>query len=236
MAERIGLTKNITLEWMELAANCKISGLTLDEAYPILKEKIGETIKSPVNSKQIRGTLFNIWFRPEDWFLNRCTEIAKGMPAVEKIPVHWALLLKRYKVFYDLTTVIGGLFDYREEITANQIRNRIFEIWGARDTLQACLPKNIQTFKELKALNAVKPAGTYTRNIMTVSDVNVVQMLCIAVIEASGKEYMTWEEVVRHPALFPFHIVNVSQGDMAACERVSLEKMAGDVVIRVKKD
>ena len=51
MAERIGLSKNVTLEWMELAANCKLSGKAQDEAYPILNEKIGEIIHSPVNAK-----------------------------------------------------------------------------------------------------------------------------------------------------------------------------------------
>lgn len=234
MAERIGLSKNVTLEWMELAANCKTSGMTQEEAYPILNEKIGETIHSPVNSKQIRVILFNMWYRPEDWFLERSTVVAKALPADERIPIHWALLLERYHVFYDLCTVIGGLFDYRDEITLAQIRNRIFEKWGARDTLQNCLSKNIQMFRELKAINAIKPAGTYTRNFMTVSDVSIVQLLCVAVITASGKEYMSWEEFIQHPALFSFHIENVSQADMASCEQLCLERMGDDVVIRTK--
>ena len=234
MAERIGLSKNVTLEWMELAANCKISGMTQEEAYPVLNEKIGETIHSPVNSKQIRVILFNMWYRPEDWFLERSTEVAKGLPVDERIAVHWALLLKRYQVFYDMCTVIGGLFNFRDEITLAQIRSRIFEKWGARDTLQNCLSKNIKMFKELKSINAAKSAGTYTRNIMTVSDVNITQLLCIALITASGKEYMSWEDVIQHPALFPFHIVNLTQADMASCEHLFLERMGDDVVIRVK--
>ena len=70
MAERIGLTNNVTLEWMELAANCRISGKTQEEAYPILNEKIAESIRSPGNQKRIRVSLFNMWYRPEDWFLD----------------------------------------------------------------------------------------------------------------------------------------------------------------------
>jgi len=108
-------------------------------------------------------------------------------------------------------------------------------MWGARDTLQNCLSKNIQMLRELKSLNTIKPAGTYTRNTMTLSDVNVMQLLCIAIITASGKEYMSWEEIVQHPALFPFHVNNMTQADMAACEKLTLERMGDDVVIRVKK-
>ena len=130
-------------------------------------------------------------------------------------------------------TVIGGLFQFRDEITLDQIRKRIFEKWGARDTLQSSLSKNIQMFKELQALTSIKPVGTYTRNIMSISDTHVVQLLCISIIEASGKDYMTWEELLQHPALFPFTIDDVTQGDMASCEHIRLERMGDDVVFRV---
>ncbi len=233
MAERIGLSKNVTLEWMELAANCKLSGKTQAEAYPILNEKIGETIHSPVNSKQIRVILFNMWYRPEDLFLDYSVKAAENLSTDERIGVHWALLLKRYQVFYDLCTVIGGLFDFREEITLGQIRTRIFEKWGARDTLQNCLSKNIQTFKELKSIIATKAPGTYCRNTMTLNDQKIMQLLCAAVIERSGKEYMTWEEIVQHPALFPFQVVDLTQADMASCKHLCLERMGDDVVIRL---
>ena len=233
MAERIGLSKNVTLEWMELAANCKLSGKTQDEAYPILNEKIGEIIHSPVNSKQIRVILFNMWYRPEDWFLNYSVKAAENLSTDERIGVHWALLLKRYQVFYDLCTVIGGLFDFREEINLGQIRTRIFEKWGAREPLQNCLSKNIQTFKELKSIIATKAAGTYCRNTMTVNDSKIMQLLCAAVVERSGKEYMTWEEIIQHPALFPFRIIDLTQADMASCEHLCLERMGDDVVIRL---
>ncbi len=234
MAERIGLSKNVTLEWMELAVNCRLSGKTQDEAYPILNEKIGETIHSPVNAKQIRVILFNMWYRPEDWFLDTCTKAAANLPTNERIGIHWALLLKRYQVFYDLCVVIGGLFDYREVITLAQIRNRIFEKWGARDTLQNCLSKNIQTFKELKSLSAAGAPASYQRKTMILNNAKIMQLLCVAIIEQSGKQYMTWEEVIHHPALFPFKIENLTQADMAFCDRLCLERMGDDVVIRVK--
>ena len=234
MAERIGLTKNVLLDWMELAATCRLAGKTQKEAYPILNERINETIKSPVNVKQIRVILFNMWYRPEDWFLQACTKAAGGLSTNERIAIHWALLLKRYPVFYDISTVIGGLFNYRDEITLGQIRDRVFEKWGARDTLLNCLPKNIQTYKELKAVAATNKAGTYRRCITKLNDITVMQLLCEAIIDHSGKQYITWEELVHHPALFAFSIVNMTQADMASCDWLCLERMGEDIVIRVK--
>ena len=70
---------------------------------------------------------------------------------------------------------------------------------------------------------------------MTVNDPKIMQLLCAAVIERSEKEYMTWEEIVQHPALFPFQIHDLTQADMASCEHLCLERMGDDVVIRVKE-
>ena len=41
-------------------------------------------IHSPVNSKQIRVILFNMWYRPEDWFLDYSVKETK--PAAAKNP------------------------------------------------------------------------------------------------------------------------------------------------------
>ncbi|MBR6029740.1 MAG: hypothetical protein IKP40_11720 [Clostridia bacterium] len=58
-----------------------------------------------------------------------------------------------------------------------------------------------------------------------------MQLLCAAIIERSGRQYMTWEELMQHPALFPFRIENLTQADMASCEWLHLERMGNDVVI-----
>ncbi len=233
MAERIGLSKNVKLEWMNLAADQHLLGKTQTEAMSVIDDKIHESITCQANVRTIRAILMNMWFKNQDWFLDTASEIIRGVAPNERIAIHWAMLLKRYPVFYDLCTVIGGLFQFRDEITLDQIRKRIFEKWGARDTLQSSLSKNIQMFKELQALNSIKHVGTYTRNIMSISDTHVVQLLCISIIEASGKDYMTWEELLQHPALFPFTIDAVTQGDMASCEHIRLERMGDDVVLRV---
>ena len=78
--------------------------------------------------------------------------------------------------------------------------------------------------------------GTYNRNIMTMENPQVMQLLCAAIIERSGKEYMTWEEIIQHPALFPFRISNTTQADMAACDHLTLERMGDDIVIHLKTD
>ena len=45
---------------------------------------------------------------------------------------------------------------------------------------------------------------------------------------------MTWEQIVHHPAMFPFEIEHVTQADVAACNQLLLERMGDDVVIRLR--
>ena len=152
MAEQISLTNNVDLVWMELAVNCRIRGKSRAEAREILDAKISETIKSKDNIRKKRDILLNMWYRDDEWFLNRSVQAADGMPTNSRIPLHWAQLLRYYPVFYDLASTTGTLFQYREEITTNQIRERLFELWGARASLLNSLPKNIQTLKELQEI------------------------------------------------------------------------------------
>ena len=81
--------------------------------------------------------------------------------------------------------------------------------------------------------NFSKFASSIPDDMLRDSTVSAVQLLCAAIIERSGKEYMTWEEFISHPALFPFRIENVTQADMASCEHLCLERMGDDVVIRL---
>ena len=233
MAERIGLSKNVKLEWMNVAADQHLLGKTQNEAMPVIDEKIQESIKCQANVRTIRAILMNMWFKNQDWFLDKATEAASGASEQERLAIHWALMLARYPFFYDLCSAIGGLLEFRDEITLEQIRNRVFDKWGARATLKPGLSQVIHMLKDLNILNPVKPVGTYTHNKITVSDPNMMQLLCASVVMASGKEYMTWENITQHPALFPFVEEGLTQGDMASCEHLCLERMGDDIVIRI---
>ncbi len=234
MAERIGFSKNVKLEWMNLAADQHLLGKTQAEAMLVIDAKIRESIRCQANVRTIRAILMNMWFKNQDWFLEKATDVTRGISENERLPVHWALMLVRYPFFYDLCFAIGSLFEFRDRITIEQIRNRVFEKWGARETLKPGLAQVIHMFKDLMVLDPVKPTGTFTHNRIPVFDIHTMHLLCAATIIASGKEYMTWESVTQHPALFPFSIKGITQSDMASCERLSLEQMGDDVVIRIK--
>ena len=234
MAERVGLARNISEEYLNAVADCRLANKSLIETKDILNELVGTHIHAQTNIRKTRTILLNIWFQNDPWFQDACMVIAREISVSERLPLHWALLMVAYPVFFDTCAIIGTLLDYRDEVTATQIKERIFEAWGARTTLLHAITKNLQTMKDMRVLKPQAKNGTYKPECHTVDNRKIVCVLAAAILNCSGQEYMTWEEIIHHPALFPFDIEHVTQADLAACERFHLERMGDDMVIRIK--
>ena len=234
MADRVGFARNISEEYLNAVADCKLADKSLLETRDILNELIGSRIHAETNIKNTRVILLNTWYRNDSWLQDRCTEIAKEVTVSERLPLHWSLLLVAYPVFFDLCTIIGSMLDYRDEVSSTQVKERIFETWGARTTLLHALSKNLQTMKDMRILEPQKKNGVYKPLFHHVDDRKIVTVLAAAILKCSRLEYMTWEELINHPALFPFHIEHVTQADLAACDRFVLERMGDNIVIRFR--
>ena len=232
MAEQVGLARNFTLDWLDAAADCQMLGKDKAEAHEYLDSIISQTIQSKDNIRKTRTIMLNLWYGNEPWIMHESIEACRYAARSERLPLHWALLLAYYPVFFDLCSVIGSLLEYRDTVTLQQIKSRIYEKWGARTTLEHSLSKNMQSLKDVGAMIPQQAAGAYTAANYTVDSKRIVYVLADSILKNEQREYMTWEEIIHHPALFPFSIVNVTQADLASCERFSLERMGDDVVIR----
>ena len=56
----------------------------------------------------------------------------------------------------------------------------------------------------------------------------------VALITSSKKDYMTREAIANHKALFPFAVEHVTQADIASCEKLLLERVGDDIVVRIR--
>ena len=234
MAERVGLSRNFNLAWLNAAADCQLSGMSKQEARAYLEPIIAQTIQSKDNIRKTRTMLLNLWYDNHSWIQATAIDACKGVSITERLPLHWALLLAQYPVFFDLCTVMGNLFDYRSEITLHQIKKRVFEKWGARTTLLHSLSKNVQSLRDIDVIQPAEAIGSYTVKHYVIDDKHIVFALADAILKNENREYMMWEEIIHHPALYPFEIQHVTQADIASCDHFALERMGDDVVIRIK--
>lgn len=235
MAERVALSKPINLDLLNEVYEEFISGLTKQESKEKLDEIISQKISSKDNIRKTRTIVQNLWYVDADWFHEESALAARYLTRVERLPVHWALLMNCYPIFTDMCVVMGQLFEIKDSVSATQIKAAIYSKWGARNTLEATLSKNLKSLRDIDALTYGDSRTSYAKVTHTVSDPKVVALLFAAVMLATEQQYMTWESFIAHPAIFPFDIKNVTQADMAAIPYFAMERMGEHVVFRIKK-
>ena len=235
MAERVAFSKSISLDLLNEVYEEFISGITKKESTSKLDDIIGQSITSKVNIKQTRIILQNVWFNNIDWLHREAVEIARHLTRAERLPLHWALMLVRFSIFTDLCTVLGYLFELKDSVSAIQVKEEIFNKWGARTTLDASLSKNLKSLRDMGALKRAAKYTSYEKVTTKVSDPKVVAIIFAAVMLATEQQYITWESFITHPAIFPFAITDVTQADIAASPQLAMERMDDQVVFRIKE-
>lgn len=236
MAEIVALSKPISIDLLNEVYEDYIAGLTKQESKEKLDEIIGQKISSKDNIRKTRTILQNLWYVDSDWFHEEAVSVARFLTRIERLPIHWALLMNYYRLFTDMCTVLGQLFEIKDSVSATQIKSEIYSKWGARSTLDASLSKTLKSLRDMEALTLGGSKTVYAKVTHSVSDPKIVALLFAAVMLATEQQYMTWESFITHPAIFPFAINNVTQADIAAVPYFVMERMGEQVVFRLKEN
>lgn len=236
MAEIVALSKPINLDLLNEVYEEYIAGLTKQESKEKLDEIIGQKISSKDNIRKTRTILQNLWYVDSDWFHEEAVSVARFLTRIERLPIHWALLMNYYRLFTDMCTVLGQLFEIKDSVSATQIKSEIYSKWGARSTLDASLSKTLKSLRDMEALTLGGSKTAYAKITHSVSDPKIVALLFAAVMLATEQQYMTWESFITHPAIFPFAINDVTQADIAAIPYFVMERMGEQVVFRLKEN
>lgn len=236
MAERVALSKPISLDLLNEVCEEFISGLTKQESKEKLDEIISQKISSKDNIRKTRTIVQNLWYVDQDWLHEEASRVAQYLTRIERLPIHWALLLNCYPLFTDMCVVMGQLFEIKDSVSAIQIKTAIYGKWGARNTLEASLSKNLKSLRDMETLTYGNSHTSYAKVTHSISDPKVVSLLFAAVMRATKQQYMTWESFISHPSIFPFIINNVTQADMAAVPYLIMERMGELVVFRIKQN
>ena len=234
MAEYVGFITNMKPEWMDLAYGCRLKGLTKEEAKPIFEEAASSAYSAKENLLKTRRVLETIFYDNDSWILESSLQDYRTLTVEQRLPLYWALLISTFPIFFDTCRSIGTIAEYRDTVTTTQARAPVYEQWGARNIIHQSVKKVIQTLKDFGALLPCGSPGVFNISRHSISDSKLVCYLAVAVITASPKEYLTWEAIANHRALFPYEIEHVTQADLAACEKLCLERMGDEVVIRIR--
>ena len=206
MKKIIGFSRNLKIHWLNKIVDLETEGLEQNDLKRKLNEYLAYEIKSETNLRKTREILLNIWSYKNDIIENKqeVINLIKKYPECS-IALHYAMILCTYPVFYDICSIIGRNSDFKEEITLNQLKSKLYNEWGERTTIYHSTDKIIATLKELNIISAKKP-GQYLINKIKISNKDVINFLIkISLKLSSSKNYILSENINELPILFPFN-------------------------------
>lgn len=232
MTDRVALITSINNEMMNESFELFIAGVAKEAARERLENSISQIYTAKENIKKTRVVVQNMWYDTTKPLHNEAVDAAKYLSQTERLPIHWALLITQYRVFFDLCETLGHYFEIRDVVKASQIKKAMGEKWGARNSVLCAVTR---TFKSLCNMGALVKIGSssYSKNQTIVSDPKVIALLFASVMIAADRQYLTWEAFITHSAIFPFTIKNVTQADMAVIPYLIMERMGEQVVFRI---
>ena len=158
MAKMVGLSRNLKLPWLNEVVRLYAEGLDDNQIKEKLNEYLSFEIGSPTVLRKTREILMNIWVYENDYTAALRDEALRlfQKDSDYALPVHWCMMLAAYPVFQDMCRLIGKIGEFEETITTKQIKQKLFDEWGERSTLNHTSDKLISTLKALEALDSEK--------------------------------------------------------------------------------
>lgn len=205
MAKMVGLNVSLKMGWMKKAVDLLNQGLIEEEYRNVLKEHLSFEIDSPTNLRKAKDNLTFIWYKDSEDFADLQRE---GRQLVQKYPeciepIGWCMIPMAYPVFHDLAKLMGKMFEFQDTIATGQIRQKMFDEWGERSTLDYSVGKVIAAMRSLNTVSSPQ-TGKYQVNYIPVSNEEIVSFLLRVAMKLDGRSYYSFSSLTELPFLFPF--------------------------------
>jgi hypothetical protein len=179
--------------------------ITKTEYKTKMNEYLSFEIDSETRLRKTREILMNVWFYPSDELEAARKE---AIILLRKYPewsnaIQYCMLCLAYPVFADVCTIMGKLFEFQEEITNSTMKQKLFDEWGERGTLEATSRRITLTLKELGILKN-ETRMRYSLQKISISNDDVVEFVVTQGMKLSGRSYYSYIELGHMNILFPF--------------------------------
>lgn len=231
MAKVVGLSRPIKLEWLNKTVELIIEGKTEAEIKDELNEYLSFEISSPTNLRKSREILMNVWVKiPEE--LEKIKSLGIDLyknENVNRLAIHWCMILLAYPVFSDVCGLIGKMVDIQGTFTTNWLKQKLFDLWGERTTLLHSINKILQTLKYIGSIENVKK-GEYKINTYEVINEELKTLIAMTIIAMKTKAYYEVSELSQIPQMFPFKY-SISHEFLHCSDLFTLNNFGGKIVV-----
>ena len=211
---KLGIKQTIQRQWMDRVLRSLLAGMSeveirddLDKYLATQKQSGGIGERGEKTYGMAIGILAS-WFSPPKeliGFRNAAFSLAQSQSETMWLPFHWAVISATYPFWFNAAMQVGRLLNLQDQITQNQIFNRLKEQYGDRETVARNARYAVRSFVAWGVLNDTAIKGCYGRGrIMSIHDQSLTVLMLEAALHAIPEGKGTLIQICNHPAFFPF--------------------------------
>ena len=234
MAKMVGFACSVKKQWLDKAVSLLEDDLGTDEYKKQINEYLSYEIDSPTRLRKTREILMNIWYYESENIEDIRSEAVK---LIKKYPdysaaIYLCMIYLAYSVTSDIGRIMGRLFEYNEEVTNTIIKQKLYDEWGERGSLETTSRRFTLTLKELNLLdNVSKTRYKAVRHIIDSPD--VVDFLIYVALKLENRTYYKLTELNNIDFLFPFDY-SISKRSLLMNDKFELSTIDNDIVVSFK--
>lgn len=175
MAKTVGFACSIKLQWIKRTIQLLEEGHDKESFKKELNDYLSFEIEGPTRLRKTREILMNMWYYELD---DVSPARKEALSLIEKypeyiVPISLCILYLAYPVVADVCKFMGRMFEAHDEITNAMLKQKLFDEWGERGTLEATSRRVTLTLKEL---GLIKDASR-TRYILTKQEITNTEVI-----------------------------------------------------------
>jgi len=231
----IGFDRRLDIEWLDAAAALAASSVPSEDARAQLGRLLGGNMASESHHGAVYKTttvLRRIWidaFEQAQLVRDDALKLLGEVDSGGRTAIHWAVILAAYPFFCDVMAAVGRMLGLQDTVSVNLVTRRMVESWGSRTTLPRAVQRVVRSAVQWGILADGNDKGFYgLARPKTIVPQEVELLLLEGVLVASGQRSHSYDQLVGHPALFPF-AVTLTPSDLRCSSRFEVHREGLDM-------
>lgn len=218
--ETLGIKQVIRFEWMQKTVDLLLEkndkNLIRKYLHEFLNSKKGSGAEGN-RSDQTRSftvnNLMRIWISPGLElipFRDDSLEFLRENPS-KSLAIHWGMISSVYPFWFNVARQTGRLLSLQNQVSQNQIINRLKEQYGDRQSVSRYARFVIRSFVAWGILQDSKTKGCYEKVApVKIDDMHLMILMLESGLLATKERKNTFIQLMNNPAFFPFSFPSVS--------------------------
>ena len=246
--KQIGFSsQRIRIDWMDYAARLAQEASSISELKAALFAHLGLDLAGDVKGKRSSRekaltVLMRSWITPPpdlEALRDDCLVLVGDIPdSMSRVAIHWAMIGAAYPFWLAVAARVGRLLRLQQSFTASQVRRRLSETYGDRELVFRASRTVLRSYVDWGVLMGGDSKGSYgAAPPITVEDPRAVASLVEAILRAAPGSGTRAQELLGHPALFPFALGrDAARGIVAVSKRLTVSEMVTGKLIMLAAD